>query len=162
MSPRRPTHLTPLPTPASLVIRQVKKRLLRSVDFDATSIQWVPLRGDENRSTFASSQAPRRVRDIVMVQAANEPDPENPLYGGTFTLRKSAGRKAVFKSFSLHFIDRTLDMEFESVSMFREVRKLSSMSLGCMKGGGQWRRQGRLCKRDSISPPPSPPLRLLP
>ena len=50
-------------------------------------------RGDEARGTFASSQKPRRVRDVVMVQAANEPDPENSAYGGTRTLRKSAGRK---------------------------------------------------------------------
>lgn len=37
------------------------------------------------------------------------------------TLRKSAGRKAVFKSFSLHFMDRTLDLEFETVALFKQV-----------------------------------------
>ena len=83
---------------------------------------WVQDETDkEQRSFFASSSDPRRVRDIVMVQAANEPDPENALYGGTKTLRKSAGRKAVFKSFSLHFLDRTLDLEFETVALFNEV-----------------------------------------
>jgi hypothetical protein len=33
----------------------------------------------------------------------------------------SAGRKAVFKSLSLHFVDRTLDCEFDSVGRFNEV-----------------------------------------
>lgn len=54
-------------------------------------------------------------------QSANEPDPSNPDYGGTHTLRMSAGRKAVFKSLSLHFVDRTLDCEFDSVGLFNEV-----------------------------------------
>lgn len=58
------------------------------------------------------------------VQAGDEPDPENPEYGGTHTLRLSAGRKAVFRSFSLHFIDRTLDLEFETVEMFKEVLRV--------------------------------------
>jgi hypothetical protein len=81
----------------------------------------MPVKGEAERSVLASSDAPRRVRDILMVQAANEADPDMPEYGGTKTLRKSAGRKAVFKSFSLHFLDRTLDLEFETVSLFKEV-----------------------------------------
>ena len=102
--------------------RKVKKRLLKSVDMEATEIMWVQDETDkEQRSWFASSGDPRRVRDVVMVQAANEPDPEKAEYGGTATLRKSAGRKAVFKSFSLHFLDRTLDLEFETVALFNEV-----------------------------------------
>lgn len=100
---------------------KIKKRILRSEDVDATRLLWMPAKGEEHRSVFASSDASRRVRDIVMVQAANEPDPEMPQYGGTRTLRKSAGRKAVFKSFSLHFIDRTLDLEFDTVQQFTEV-----------------------------------------
>jgi hypothetical protein len=101
---------------------KIKRRLLKSVDMEATELMWVQDETDkEQRSWFASSGDPRRVRDIVMVQAANEPDPEKPEYGGTFTLRKSAGRKAVFKSFSLHFLDRTLDLEFETVALFNEV-----------------------------------------
>ena len=101
---------------------KIKKRLLKSVDMEATEIMWVQDETDkEQRSWFASSGDPRRVRDVVMVQAANEPDPEKAEYGGTATLRKSAGRKAVFKSFSLHFLDRTLDLEFETVALFNEV-----------------------------------------
>jgi hypothetical protein len=100
----------------------IKRRVLKSTDIEGTSLLWLPTK-EENveRSLFASSEAPRRVRDIVMVQAADEPDPDNPDYGGTHTLRLSAGRKAVFKSFSLHFIDRTLDLEFDSVAVFKEV-----------------------------------------
>jgi len=100
---------------------KIKKRILRSVDIDAQRILWMPVKGEADRSVLASSDEPRRVRDILMVQAGNEPDPDMPEYGGTTTLRKSAGRKAVFKSFSLHFLDRTLDMEFETVTMFKEV-----------------------------------------
>jgi len=100
---------------------KIKKRILRSEDVDATKLLWTPIKGEESRSVFASSDQSRRVRDVVMVQAANEADPEMPQYGGTRTLRKSAGRKAVFKSFSLHFIDRTLDLEFDTVAKFTEV-----------------------------------------
>jgi hypothetical protein len=100
---------------------KIKKRILRSVDIDAQRILWMPAKGEPDRSVLASSDEPRRVRDILMVQAANEPDPAMPDYGGTMTLRKSAGKKAIPKSFSLHFLDRTLDLEFETVTLFKEV-----------------------------------------
>lgn len=56
-----------------------------------------------------------------MVQAAHEPDPANPAFGGTKTLRKSAGKKAIFKTFCLHFLDRTLDCEFDSIAEYKEI-----------------------------------------
>lgn len=100
---------------------KVVKRILRSVDVEATSIRWDPEDGAPERSVFASSDRPRRVRDIVLIQRASEPDPNKPEFGGTQTLRKSAGKKAIFKSCSLHFLDRTLDMEFATVAEFKEI-----------------------------------------
>lgn len=101
---------------------KVVKRVLRSVDVEATAIRWDPADGTStDRSVFASSDRPRRVRDIVLIQKGCEPDPKKPEFGGTRTLRKSAGKKAIFKSFSLHFHDRTLDMEFTSNAEFKEV-----------------------------------------
>jgi len=101
---------------------KVKKRIFKSVDLEASLVRWEALPGEPERSVLASSDRPRRVRDIIMIQRGFEQDPAKPEYGGTKTLRRSAGKKAIFKSFSLHFFDRTLDMEFASVKECDEVR----------------------------------------
>mmetsp|Transcript_10948 Transcript_10948/g.31401 ORF Transcript_10948/g.31401 Transcript_10948/m.31401 type:complete len:180 (+) Transcript_10948:50-589(+) len=82
---------------------KVKKRIFKSVDLEASLVRWEALPGEPERSVLASSDRPRRVRDIIMIQRGFEQDPAKPEYGGTKTLRRSAGKKAIFKSFSLHF-----------------------------------------------------------
>ena len=74
----------------------------------------VPPDGAPRRSSFAPTQLLRPVSEILQLQSGDAPDPTNPGYGGTWNLRRSGGKSAIFVSVCIHYEDRTLDLECQN------------------------------------------------
>lgn len=89
--------------------RWCKSRLrIIYIEEDGTMLRWKPAAGEPQHSRL--SQIPLDLSQCSEVRHAWEPDPQNPMFTGTATLRKKCEAANAHKSFALIFPHRTVDI----------------------------------------------------
>mmetsp|Transcript_26625 Transcript_26625/g.40271 ORF Transcript_26625/g.40271 Transcript_26625/m.40271 type:complete len:590 (+) Transcript_26625:121-1890(+) len=89
--------------------RWCKSRLrIIYIEEDGTMLRWKPAAGEPQHSRL--SQIPLDLSQCSEVRHSWEPDPQNPMFTGTATLRKKCEAANAHKSFALIFPHRTVDI----------------------------------------------------